>query len=568
MAAAGADLEAIKREILAVLDDLRNAGPEPQELQRAQNALESDFLRSMESLLRRADLINAYHHHFGVADGFQRDLDRSQLATVESVRRWTAEVFGPGRVDLRVLPESASSAGASLDERPEDFPPGSFVPPAPHTFELSNGIRVHAQPRPGTRLFSGALHVEGGERLVTPEKAGLATLASHWIESGAGGLDAEAFAQAVDALGASVSVGALRRSMEVSVSGLSSRFDETLDRFADLVLRPNLTADDFAREKELHLARIQARSDDPTAVAANAARVLMFGKADVRGRALGGDLESIGGLSRDDISALLPRLFHPGNATFVFAGDFELERLERALEARFGSWTGTVERPQATLEAVVDPPSGRLVLIDRPGAPQTVVRLMRPLDARSGPARAAREAVATVFGGTFTSRLNSNLREDKGYTYGARSRVDENGEQVLLTAGAAVRTDATGASLTEFKREFEAMHSNGISAPELSKAIETARLRAVERGETTADVLEALLEHVRQQRPLDSDRAAYEDLGRVDLAAANAAARDGTYAWDELLIVLVGDRETILSQLADAGFSTPLAADAEGNLIP
>ncbi len=564
IAAPGADLEEIKHLILRELDELAQHGPTQRELARAQAQREAGFLRGNEGLLSRADSINAYRHFFGTADGFQRDLDRYLNATPERIRHYASEVFGPGRVDLRIFPLDATTDAASLDERPADFAPSDFAPVAPTTFELSNGVPVHVVARPGTRLFSGALVARGGELLVSNEQAGLASLAAELLNAGAGGLDRNEFAQAVESIGASVRAFAGRRDTSVYVDGLSSRMDETLDLFADLVLRPNWTEADFALEQQLTVSSIRARADNPNAVASLIADTELFGRDDPRGRPADGTVETVGALTSADIDAIVPRLLAPDRAAFVFVGDFDVDALKHGLNARFGSWksTGDVKLPDLT--PLTKPAPGRMVLVHRPDAPQTVIRIVRPLASLEGAPRQARFCIDTVFGGTFTSRLNGNLREDKGYTYGAGSRVSESGDQTTLLASSAVRTDVTGASLVEFKREFDAMAANGVDSDELSKARETLRANLVEDSETNASRLRSLTSLVRNGRAIDETRADLAALGQLDLTATNAQATSGTYAWDDLLVVLVGDRTAIVPQLEAAGLGTPVELDPSG----
>ena len=391
-----------------------------------------------------------------------------------------------------------------------------------------------------------------------------ALLAARWIDSGAAGLDKSAFAEAVEGLGASLSCSAARGELTFDCSGLASRLAPTLDRLRDLVRAPNLTPTDFEREKSLAASELAARDDDPNAVARTVGRVLLFGAGDPRGRPLEGTTESLAALDAPGVKTAIGTLLAPEHAIFVASGDFEPEALRKALEARFGDWRGAPAPARVELAPRVEPEPGRLVLVDRPGAPQTVVQILRPLALAEGPERAARAAVDTVFGGTFTSRLNANLREAKGYTYGARSRLVQEGRQGLLNSGAAVSTPVTGPALLEFQHEFERMAAEGITAAELEKALETARARLVETAETTAGLTRALAELVRQERPLDALAQDFVALERVDLATANAQAQSGLYDWSKLLVVLVGDRATVLEQLAAHGFTAPLEVDTLG----
>jgi hypothetical protein len=177
------------------------------------------------------------------------------------------QVLGEGRLDLRVLPLDASVEDASLDQRPADFPQPSHQPPLPERFTLGNGIPVDLVSRPRSGLFQGALVVEGGERVVSAAQAGLASLTATMLTAGAGGRSAAELADAIDSLGARVRASASEHETTVTVRGLASRLSPTLDLFADAVLRPNLLADDFERERNLAVEDIRSRAEDPRTVA-------------------------------------------------------------------------------------------------------------------------------------------------------------------------------------------------------------------------------------------------------------------------------------------------------------
>ncbi|MEM7517670.1 MAG: insulinase family protein, partial [Planctomycetota bacterium] len=272
------DLDAIKTVILEEVDKLKRFGPDDAELTRVKTTMEAGFLKGLEGLLNRAEALNRYHHYFGEANSFSSDLDRWRKSTPERISSVIDRYLGEGRVDLRVNPESdAPKAVSPLDERPGDLASSTFRPPVPEEFNLSNGIRVLLVPRLGNGLFAGELLCEGGESLISPDQAGLATLYANLAESGAGGLDASTFAAKISSLGGSLGASASATTFEVSVEGIASQRDPILDLFADMVLRPNLTDEDFEREQDLQLAAIGARSDDPNALARSLGSLRTFG---------------------------------------------------------------------------------------------------------------------------------------------------------------------------------------------------------------------------------------------------------------------------------------------------
>ena len=630
-AAADADLDAIKAEVLKVIDELAAEGGDAErasELARVQAQLERGFLQRNEDLLRRADAINRYIHYWDVTDGFARDLARWTSLAVDDVRLWASRVFGEGRLDMRVLPTKdkaqvgelvelppvhpASESVASLDDRPANFTARSFEPPKPTTHTLSNGIEVVMVERPGTKLFSGVWMIPGGESRVPNEHAGLSTLIARTMTQGSHGKDASDWTQEVESIGASIGVSAGREQMLVRFSGLTSKFSETLEFFRQAALSPNLDAEDLQRERTLMIGDIQRRADNPRSVAGLVSRALLFGSDTYRGRPLDGNeetLTSLGNLSlrpsgdldwlfeesnnvdqmnlvdQGSIRIAYRELVHSNNSTFVVVGDFDSDYLLKFLESRFGvldsgsvrseneegngesarpNFLDTLTPPAAPL---VEASSGRTILVDKPGAPQTVVYILRPMTKAESVERAIRTCLDTALGGSFTSRLNMNLREKNGYSYGAGSRINQEGDQVLMLASSSVRTDVTGVALTEFSKEFDALASGDVSEEELAKAIESSRTDVMGGFGTTGAIAATFSSLISNGRPLDSKRAELSALDHVALGALNELARSGIYEWGNLQVVLVGDAEAVLPQLTEAGFPAPVRADADGNLI-
>lgn len=566
-AAEGADLEQVKRIVLEEITRLQKDGPTAAELARVKAATEAGFLRQKENLARRADLLNAYRAAYGEANAFERDLARRLAPTAESLTRWANTVLGEGRLDLRVLPQDAKVAEANLDQRPANLPDRPTEPAVATRLQLKNGQPLYVVSRPGTGLFSGQVIVDGGERLLPSDLAGLASLSATLVTRGAGKLDAAAYGDAVTSLGARITGSSDTNAMTVSVSGLTSRLDATLALMADALMRPTLAADDVAREKDLALAGIRARSENANRLAQTVGRLTLFGADDPRGRPADGFEAAVEKLTRDQIVQWTPRLFAPARATLVFAGDFTPEQIKAALDRALGAWKGGEAAAPAPLPAVTAPRPG-LLLVDRPGAPQTVIALMRPVAAPAGADRVQRQCLNTLFGNAFTSRLNQNIREKNGFSYGARSSFLEDAGQWVMTAGSAVQTRVTGPALTEFKREFEGLATGNVTEDERDKAVRTVRFELETAGDTTGAAADLVAGLLRNGRPVDAVRQDLAAIGAADLAAVNKLARSGLYQWSDLLIVLVGDKTQVLPQLAEAGFPAPRLVDANGVPLP
>jgi predicted Zn-dependent peptidase len=216
---------------------------------------------------------------------------------------------------------------------------------------------------------------------------------------------------------------------------------------------------------------------------------------------------------------------------------------------------------------VAAPQRRRVVLVDRPGAPQTVIVATRPLPPLAGAVRAARDLADVALGGGFTSRLNQNLREQHGYTYGAGSRIREQEGQPILSVSTSVQTEVTGAALGEIRKELARLTSDGLDAAEATKARETARSGVAAALGTSAALAEALAGDVLAGRGADGLAEEVRALDAAGADAVAAAARSGAFDLGQLAIVLVGDRKAVEPQLAAAGLPAPELVDAEGRPV-
>ncbi len=206
-------------------------------------------------------------------------------------------------------------------------------------------------------------------------------------------------------------------------------------------------------------------------------------------------------------------------------------------------------------------------MVDRPGAPQTVIYLLRAVPPAEGPDRATRACVNTLFGGSFTSRLMQNLREKNGYTYGARSAFAYDGARTMFVASSSVQTAVTGAALTEFRNEFQKLAAGGVEAPEVGKAVRTTRRNFVESAETVGGLTAAVVDFAGQRPPGRFAGPRHRRAGGRHAAAGQRPRGQRPVQVGRLMLVLVGDRATVLPQLKAAGVAEPVAVDVEGRVV-
>jgi predicted Zn-dependent peptidase len=430
-------------------------------------------------------------------------------------------------------------------------------------YKLANGLELRVVRRPGTGLFAGHLLLRGGGSVVPPGKAGLAPILARLLLSGAGGKTGPAFADAVRQLGATLDTRATPTCLDLSMTGLAAKLGPTLDLLADAARRPTLARTDFDREAALAVARVKARGDEPRDVAPVVAAAVVYGRDDPRGRPVDGWIDTVGKVTAEDVHTLAPRLLDPRGAVLVIAGDVEPGAVRALVEARLGSWKGVGPPPPAP-PGPAPAPKGGLVLVDRPGAPQTMIVAASPVPRVGEPARAVRQVVSVALGGSFVSRLNLNLREKHGYTYGAQSRYTSEVGQPTFVATTAVETDVTGPALVELRKELDGLADGGLEAPEVAKAAATAHHNLVERVQTGEGLADLLATQALEGRAPDALRREAALLPEVTAAAATAEAKGGPYRFEGLTVVLVGDAAKVVPQLEKAGLAVKSRVDAEG----
>ena len=390
------------------------------------------------------------------------------------------------------------SAQTSLTQPPALGVPADLRLPAVQLATLPNGVTLRLVEMHEVPLVQVYLQINGGARL-DGDLAGLATFTASMLDEGAGARDALGIADQAAYLGANLFTSADWDHLYVTLNTPKRTFTEGLDLLADLALRPTFTSADVARERELRLADIIQQQDEPGTTARLAFSAITFPAGHPYHRPIDGDSASTARLDSTAVRGFYQRLFKPDQAEFIITGDLTLAEAKREIAARFGRWIPDRMarlRPPAT--PAVAPPAHRAVyLVDKPGAAQSVIMIGAPGVARTSPDYAAIEVMNTILGGSFSSRLNQNLRETRGYTYGAGSGFTWRPLPGPFLASAAVRTDVTDSSLVEFFTELNAIRDAPVSELELTRARNYIALGLPGEFETTrqmADQISTLLE--------------------------------------------------------------------------
>lgn len=542
------------------LDKFRKSGPTSDELSRQKAQRETQALNGLQSLEGIADKLNEYEFYVGEPNSFKWDLDRYRNMTTADVKTWANKILHPnGRLILRVVPQNQVPEQNPRNTRPAPAAEGTFRLPSPTEMSLSNGIKVFYWQRDQLPLMTLSMLLKNGAANDPPGKSGLANATADMLSQGAGKLDVEAFSNALDALGASFGASPSQTFTTVGLNVLSSNFDKALPLYADAVMRPQLKAEDWKREQELFIDSFKQDADDPGTVARAVAMREFFGPDNPYGRRVSGETASVSKITIDDIKGEHRALFNPANATFFAAGSLPAEQVKASLEKEFGAWKGGTPLPRQTYPAPATQ-NLKVVIVDKPDAVQTVIRFVMPGYKYGDPNRISLEALGTILGGTFTSRLNQNLREAHGYTYGAGSSFNFEPDLGYFVASSSVRADVTGESLKEFLAEFKKIRGGDISEDEALKARTSLRTDEVTSISSLGGVVSAAEMMYLNGRSLADVSADLDAMSKLNAGQINPLA-NGSIALEKGVLVLVGDKAQIMKQITGLGLPAPVVVE-------
>lgn len=418
--------------------------------------------------------------------------------------------------------------------------PKSLKLPAIQKFVLSNGLKVVLMEKHQVPLVQLNLTIKAGSVNDPVDKVGLASLTFDMLDEGAAGKTSLEIADAIDFLGANLRTGAGVHSSSISLHTPLSKFDDALKIMSDIVLRPDFPQKELDRKKKDRLTSLMQMHDQPTAIAGAAFGKILFGKDHPYGRMISENV--IKNYSVDDLKAFYKKQFAAGNAYFVAVGDIKVDELKKKLEAAFGKWAkGDIKEEKVKEAAQV---TNRVVyLIDKPGAAQSVITIGRIGAQRLTPEYNALVVMNTILGGSFTSRLNNNLREVHGYTYGASSRFAFRPIPGSFSASSSVQTEVTDKALFEFFKELSAIREP-IPADELNRGKNLVALSYPGNFQSVAEVAGQLDEMIQYNLPENYFDNYVSSVLKVTNDEVTTAAKKYIVP-EQMVVVVVGDKVKI-----------------------
>ncbi len=588
-----ADLETTIRDSFKEFEE---RGVLDDDLARVKADIVSGLIYGLESVSGKISQLAAYETYRDNPNGIGDDIARYENVTKEDVLRvYNQYIQGQNAVIMSIVPKGKGDMIAAADtweryertipdtsgeandfawQRPAD-PEGldrSQIPPAgpnpaikapnTYTFSVGDGIDVLGARNTEVPTTTISLRIKAAQSHESVEKLGLASLTAGLMNEATTERTAEELSNELDKLGSSVSFSSGDTFTTMRIRTLTKNLDETIAIAMERLTKPKFDEADFARDKANAIQGIKANKKEASVTASNLFNKLMYGQDNPTAYASSGTESTVEAITLDDVKAFYANHYSPKIADIVAVSDLDQAAMEKAL-APLSSWTGEA------VEAVEKKPfpdlnTGTLYFVDKPGAAQSEIRIGKralPYDATGEYYKAG--LMNYPLGGAFNSRINLNLREDKGYTYGARSFFNGDETAGWYRAGAGVRANATAASIVEFAKEIQLYNEAGITPDELTftkSAIGQRDARAYETPRQKLGFLSRMATYDLDPSFVDtqSDILAAMTKEEIDALA------DKHLKLEDMIMVVVGDKATIMDDVKALGYPV-VEVDADGN---
>jgi zinc protease len=595
----GQSVDSLQATIDREIAKLAATPPTQEELDRIYNGIESRQIFSIQTVGgfgSKSDRLNNYEIMRGTPNWFAQDLARYRTVTPADVQRVAKKYLTDKRLIFDVVPARTggavatasadtsttdANAGRKLDPAREAtvraqhaaLPKGGPAPkltlPSIQRRKLSNGLEVLVVEHHELPIVTMNLAVKTGSAADPADRAGLAAMTAALLDRGTTKRSALDLDSDLQSIGASLNANATWDGTSVSLTTLKRHLDKALDIYSEAILHPAFADAEVARLKNQRLGQLAQSRDNATQIAAVVYPAILYGASHPYGHPATGNEASVRALSATDVKTFYSTYFVPNNATLIVVGDVKPDEVAAKLEAAFAGWKAA-DVPEARMAAAPVRDHAQIYLVDRPGAAQSVLNIGSVGVPRSTPDYYALQVLNTILGGQFVSRVNLNLREDKGYTYGARTSYDFRRAAGPFTASAGVQTAVTRQSVAEFLKELHGIRGDiPITDAELTAA-KQALILAYPRGfETPAQIAGRLSEVVQYGLPDSYFNEYISNISKVTAADVNRVAK-ATIDPSNVAILVVGDRKVIepgLRSLEGIGATITLL-DAEGNPIP
>lgn len=571
----GQDAAEVGRRLDAIVADFIARGPTEEEVARVATRYVAGRIQSLEQVNGKANVLAEGQLYAGDPDHYRKELAQYASVTPAQVtaamQRWlTRPVFdmtiAPGEreayVEAAASPSGAAPVPAAEIQRVarDAMPEIGQVPdlqfPAVERATLSNGIKLvyaHVDTVPVTRV---AVEFDAGYAADRADRLGAQAMMLDLLDEGTTTRDANQLAEEEERLGASVNVSASMDRTSAELSTVTANLTPGLTLLSDVVRNPAFAPAEIERIRAARLSGLASERTNPGAIAARALPPLIYGEGSPYGRSFtgSGDEATVTALTRADLVATHDAWIRPDNATIFVVSDLPLAQITPQLEAAFGDWRApSTPRGTKDFAAAVPATTSRIVLIDRPQSPQSLIYGGAVLPVSGTDDLLALNAANVTLGGDFLSRINSDLRETKGWSYGVRGGVNALEHRVPYIVNAPVQANRTGDSIAALIAQYDRfLEADGVQPNELERTI-NGNTRSLAGGfETSGQILGALRSNALYGRPDDYQTTLSSRTRALTAAQLDAAAREVIHP-DQFVWVVVGDASVVRPQLESLG---------------
>jgi len=592
LAKPGKTLDEIEKEINAEIERLKNEPPTAEEMTRALTIREASAIYGLQTVLGKGGQLASYAGYLNKPGYFQADIDRYRKVTAADIQRVARQYLTANRLVMSYVPGKGNMPKMNADTNkptsvnakkkdkdliakqdamlPKVGPNPTFTLPKIEKTKLSNGLAVWIVRQSELPIVSMNLVMNAGGTYDTAEKSGVSSFTASMLTQGTKTRSAIDIANQTQSIGASVGAGSGWDSTNVTMQSITKNLDAALDIFADVVTNPAFPANELEIQRRRAIVGFAQRKSSPTAVADVVYNRVLYGDQPY-GRQLSGDEKSVKALTRDDLVNFYNANYHPNGSTLIVVGDVDSKTLMPKLEKAFAGWKPNNDSMMNSVkvggETMMAKPA--IYIVDKPGAAQSSVSIGQVGVSRDNPDYYALQVMNSILGGGGTARLFQNLREDKGYTYGAYSRFVYRRGAGPFSASGEIQTVSTKEAVEEFMKELNGIRgSRPVTAAELETNKQAIIRRFPSGFETVGQISGQLSNLVVYGLPDTYFNDFIAKVNAVTLDDVNRVANKYLTP-DKMAILVVGDRKVIepkLRELKGWGNSI-LFLDADGNPI-
>jgi zinc protease len=570
----GVELAQLEKAINEELAKFLKEGPTAAELERVRIQSRARFILGIERIGGfggKSDILATSMVYGGSPDAYKKTLKHIEEATVDTLKESANHWLSDGVYILEVHPYPALTAGKSDVDRktmPAVGPAPQVSFPAVQRAALSNGLKIMLAERHAIPVVHLSLMIDAGYAADQGSLPGTASLAMNMLDEGTAKRTSLQISDELAMLGASIGSGSNLDTSSVSMTALKDKLDPALDIYADVVLNPAFPEADFQRLQKLQIARIAQEKASPFGMALRVFPKLIYGAGHPYAIPFTGSgyADTVAKLTRADLIKFHQTWFKPAGATLVVVGDTTMAEIKPKLEKLFQGWKGG-QAPAKKIVAVPLAAKSVVYIMDKPGAPQSMVVCGHPAPSSADPDNVAITTMNTILGGDFVSRINMNIREDKHWSYGAQSAIPGARGQRPFLVLAPVQSDKTKETMVEIMAELEGiLGKKPITNDEYANAKNSIVLGLPGQWETMGSVLGSLEEMVQYGLPDDYYQKYPGLVQKLTIADLSKAAAK-TVRPESVVWVIVGDRAQIEPKIRELGFKEVVVIDADGNIV-